>query len=103
MAISHADFMKFTKEQVFTFALEKGLLDEDEAQKLVDRKVNGYALLQCSVDQAMEWYGLLRAPAISLVGQLQEMFPGEVFIKVSSSLYFIKFCLMLVFAFTKIK
>ena len=78
MAISRADFIKFNREKVFDFVLKESLLEEDEARKLLDHKVNGYALLQCSVDQAVRSYGLLLAPAISLVGQLQEMFPGEV-------------------------
>jgi len=79
MAISRADFMKFTADEVVEFVLKEGWIDKDEAKKLAGEKVNGYALLQCSVDHAVQWYGLRRAPAISLVGQLQERFPGEVF------------------------
>ena len=77
MAVSRADFMKFTKDEVFNFALKEGLLDEDDAKKLLVNKVNGYALLQCSMEQAIEWLGLLHAPATSLVGQLKERFPGK--------------------------
>jgi hypothetical protein len=81
MEISRQEFEDFSPKKVHEFVREKSLLDEEEAVKLLNNKVDGYALLHSPVDEVRNVYGLLPGPAKSLVGKLAQMFPGEDFIQ----------------------
>lgn len=81
MEALRSEFEGFSPEEVNKFVKEKKLLDKEDADKLLVHKVDGCALLESSVDEAMALYGLPAGAAKSLVSKLKKMFPGEGFVE----------------------
>jgi hypothetical protein len=77
MDITLSDFMMFTPAQVRDFAMERAGLDEEDADLLVQHKVNGSRLLGSTVGDAKALYDLPGGSAKALFNMLAATFPGE--------------------------
>lgn len=77
MELTREGFKAFNSDQVKAFVLDKGILDDEDAGKLVTSKVKGATLLRSSIEDVMKC-GLPFGPAKDLVDMLKEKFPGEV-------------------------
>jgi hypothetical protein len=81
MELTREGLKAFSSEQVREFVLQEGVLDSEDAGKLVTSKVKGTTLLRSSMEDVMK-YGLPPGAAKDLVDLLKEKFPGEIFVSV---------------------
>jgi hypothetical protein len=76
MELTREGFKAFSLEQVREFVLMEGVLDEEDAEKLVRSKVKGATLLRSSMEDVIK-YGVPAGAAKDLVDLLKDKFPGE--------------------------
>ncbi len=76
MELTREGFKAFSSEQVREFVLMEGVLDEEDAEKLVRSKVKGATLLRSSMEDVIK-YGVPAGAAKDLVDLLKDKFTGE--------------------------
>jgi hypothetical protein len=76
MELTREGFKAFSLEQVREFVLMEGVLDEEDAEKLVRSKVKGATLLRSSMEDVIK-YGVPAGAAKDLVDLLKDKFTGE--------------------------
>ena len=86
MELTREGFKAFDPEKVRAFFLGEGILDDEEAGKLVTSKMKGATLLRSSIEDVMKC-GLPFGPAKDLVDMLKEKFPGKVSFGIEGSCF----------------
>ena len=96
MELTREGFKTLDSKQVREFLLAEGVLDDEDAEKLVKSKVKGATLLRSSMEDIIK-YGLPAGAAKDLILMLEDKFPGASLVSVLVVHVFKVTCSVLIF------